>query len=93
MLSLRELLREGPEARLREVMRTDPIFVRVDTDQEVVAQEVARYNLVAIPVVDEESRLVGIISVDQVIDIIEEEATEDLLKLAGTALDIPSISK
>jgi magnesium transporter len=60
---------------------------RVDTDQEEVARMVASYNLLAIPVVDEEHKLVGIITVDDVIDVIKDEATEDIYRLAGMAGD------
>ena len=59
----------------------------MDTDQEEVAREVADYNLLAIPVVDEENKLVGIITVDDVIDVIKDEATEDIYRLAGVAAD------
>jgi magnesium transporter len=68
-------------------MTTDLIVARVETDQEEVAQHVANYNLLAIPVVDESSKLVGIITVDDVIDIIKDEATEDIYRLAGVSGD------
>jgi magnesium transporter len=68
-------------------MTTDLTSARVDTDQEEAARQVASYNLLAIPVVDEENKLVGIITVDDVIDVIKDEATEDLYRLAGVADD------
>ena len=68
-------------------MTTDIISVRADTDQEDVAQQVASYNLLAIPVVDEENKLVGVITVDDVIDVIKDEATEDVYRLAGVGGD------
>jgi magnesium transporter len=68
-------------------MTTDLISVRTDTDQEEVARQVASYNLLAIPVVDEENKLVGIITVDDVIDVIKDEATEDIYRLAGVSTD------
>jgi magnesium transporter len=68
-------------------MTTDVISVRVDMDQEEVARQVASYNLLAIPVVDEENKLVGVITVDDVIDVIKDEATEDVYRLAGLAGD------
>ena len=68
-------------------MTTDLISVRVDTDQEEVARQVASYNLLGIPVVDEENKLVGVITVDDVIDVIKDEATEDVYRLAGVAGD------
>ena len=68
-------------------MTTDLISARVDMDQEEVARQVASYNLLAIPVVDEENKLVGVITVDDVIDVIKDEATEDVYRLAGLASD------
>jgi magnesium transporter len=85
--SLRRLLLVSPETPLRRIMTSDLISARVDTDQEEVARQVAAYNLLAIPVVDEENKLVGIITVDDVIDVIKDEATEDIYRLAGVAGD------
>jgi magnesium transporter len=68
-------------------MTTDLISVRADMDQEEVARLVASYNLLAIPVVDEENKLVGVITVDDVIDVIKDEATEDVYRLAGVTGD------
>jgi magnesium transporter len=68
-------------------MTADLIGARVDMDQEEVARLVAAYNLLAIPVVDEENKLVGIITVDDVIDVIKDEATEDIYRLAGVSGD------
>jgi magnesium transporter len=68
-------------------MTPDPISARVDMDQEEVARLVASYNLLAIPVVDEANKLVGVITVDDVIDVIKDEATEDLYRLAGVSSD------
>lgn len=85
--SLRRLLLVSPETPLKRIMTADVISVRVDTDQEEVARQVASYNLLAVPVVDEENKLVGVITVDDVIDVIKDEATEDLLRLAGVSGD------
>jgi magnesium transporter len=85
--SLRRLLLVSPETPLKRIMTPDVISVRVDTDQEEAAQQVASYNLLAIPVVDEESKLVGVITVDDVIDVIKDEATEDIYRLAGVTSD------
>jgi magnesium transporter len=85
--SLRRLLLVSPETPLKRIMTPEVISVRVDTDQEEVARLVASYNLLAVPVVDEESKLVGVITVDDVIDVIKDEATEDLYRLAGVAGD------
>ncbi len=83
VVSLRRLLLVRPDTPLKHVMSTDLISVRDDTDQEEVARHVASYNLLAIPVVDEENKLVGIITVDDVIDVIKDEATEDIYRLGG----------
>src|SRR5919108_200984 len=85
--SLRRLLLVPPTTPLKRIMTTDLISVRADTDQEEVARLVASYNLLAIPVVDEENKLVGVITVDDVIDVIKDEATEDVYRLAGVAGD------
>jgi magnesium transporter len=85
--SLRRLLLVSPETPLKRIMTTDLISARVDMDQEEVAQQVASYNLLAIPVVDEENKLVGVITVDDIIDVIKDEATEDIYRLAGVAGD------
>ena len=87
VVSLRRLLLVSPETPLKRIMTADVMSVRVETDQEEVARMVASYNLLAIPVVDEENKLVGIITVDDVIDVIKDEATEDLYRLAGVAGD------
>ena len=85
--SLRRLLLVSPETPLKRIMTADLISARVDMDQEEVARQVASYNLLAIPVVDEENKLVGIITVDDVIDVIKDEATEDIYRLAGVSGD------
>ena len=87
VVSLRRLLLVSPDTPLKRIMTTDLISVRADTDQEEVARLVASYNLLAIPVVDEENKLVGVITVDDVIDVIKDEATEDVYRLAGVAGD------
>ncbi len=85
--SLRRLLLVSPETPLKRIMTTDLISARVDMDQEEVARQVASYNLLAIPVADEENKLVGVITVDDIIDVIKDEATEDIYRLAGVAGD------
>ena len=87
VVSLRRLLVVSPETPLKRIMTTDLISAQVDVDQEEVARQVASYNLLAIPVTDEENKLVGIITVDDVIDVIKDEATEDIYRLAGVAGD------
>jgi magnesium transporter len=85
--SLRRLLLVSPETPLKRIMTPDVISVRFDTDQEEAARLVASYNLLAIPVVDEENKLVGVITVDDVIDVLKDEATEDIYRLAGVTAD------
>jgi magnesium transporter len=85
--SLRRLLLVSPETPLKRIMTPDVISVRADTDQEEAARQVASYNLLAIPVVDEENKLVGVVTVDDVIDVIKDEATEDIYRLAGVSGD------
>jgi magnesium transporter len=83
--SLRQLLLVPPTTPLKKIMSTDVISVRTDTDQEEVARVVERYNLLGVPVVDEEHKLVGIVTVDDVLDVIREEATEDIYALSGVS--------
>ena len=87
VLSLRQLLMMPATKKLKDVMNTHAVFVRTDTDQEDVARMVSRYNILAVPVVDNTNKLVGIITVDDVIDVLREEATEDMLRMAGAGDD------
>jgi magnesium transporter len=83
VISLRQLVVVSPNTPLKEFMATDVISVQTSVDQEEVAKIVARYDILAVPVVDENRHLVGIVTVDDVIDIFRQEATEDILKMAG----------
>ena len=83
IVSLRDLVVAAPDTTLAEIMTRDVVFVHTDTDQEEVARTIQRYDIVALPVVDSEERLVGVVTVDDVIDIIEREATEDIYALGG----------
>ena len=87
VLSLRELLMHQPYRRLKNIMNPKVIAVSTDTDQEEVAHIVSQYNFLAVPVVDSSYKLVGIITVDDIIDVIREEATEDFLQMAGAGKD------
>lgn len=87
VVSLRQLLTVPPSTPLKKIMSADLISVTTDTDQEEVARQVALYDLLAIPVVDNQNKLVGMITVDDIIDVIQEEATEDILHLAGVNTD------
>jgi magnesium transporter len=84
VVSLRALVLAEPHETLGEIMETDVMKVTADTDQEEVARLLARYNLLALPVVDENNRMLGIVTVDDVVDVLEEEATEDFQRLGGS---------
>ncbi len=83
MLSLRDLVTSQPEEPIGDIMTRDVVFVHTDTDQEEVARLIQRYDFLAVPVVDREHRLVGIVTVDDVIDILQQETTEDIYALGG----------
>jgi len=85
--SLRALATTPSDTLLKNIMVKRVHSVRPDTDQEEVAQIVARYNYLAVPVLDEDDHLLGIVTVDDVVDVIREEATEDFLQMAGAGKD------
>ncbi|MFH7321286.1 magnesium transporter [Desulfurivibrio sp. D14AmB] len=87
ILSLRELLLHPPYRQLKNVMNPNVITVSTTTPQAEVAHIVSQYNFLAVPVVDSSYKLVGIVTVDDVIDVIREEATEDFLRMAGAGKD------
>jgi len=90
VVSLRQLVMAQPEARLEEIMEPEVISVRVGADQEECARLMSRYDLLALPVVDVENRLLGVVTVDDVVDVLVEEATEDIQRLGGAEpLDRP----
>jgi magnesium transporter len=90
VVSFRDLFAARPEHRVRDVMHTDVISVPADLDQEAVANVIAESNLMAVPVLDAEGHIQGIVTVDDIVDVVREEATEDIQKLGGTqALDAP----
>ena len=82
-VTAKTLLLSDDEMIIADIMDTSIIFAHTDEDKEVVAKEMSKYDLLALPVVDRENRLVGIITVDDAIDVIEEEATEDIEKMAA----------
>jgi magnesium transporter len=83
IVSLRDLVLHSPEETLVQFMTRDVIYAKTDMDQEEIARLIQRYDFLALPVVDRELRLVGIVTVDDVIDILEREATEDIYALGG----------
>ena len=87
IVSLRDLVLSSPDISLEEIMTKDIVSVNTIDDQEEVARVIQRYDLLAVPVVDNEQRLVGVVTVDDVIDILEEEATEDIYALGGVQAD------
>jgi len=93
VISLRTLAITHPETLLSDIMIKSVHMVRAETDQEDVAQLVAQYNYLAVPVVDGDTRLLGIVTVDDVVDVIREEATEDFLQMAGAGKDREILNK
>ncbi|MBC7221006.1 magnesium transporter [Candidatus Bipolaricaulota bacterium] len=98
VLSLRDLVLARPDTPLRAIMKSDAVALPVTMDKEEVAHVFDKYNFLALPVVDEGRKLLGIVTIDDVIDVIREEATEDALKLGGIPagedhpLDPPQVS-
>lgn len=83
VITLRDLILARPDTQLGELVERDFVAVQVDEDQEFAAQQLARYDLIAIPVVDAENRLVGIITHDDVLDVLQEAASEDAYRLSA----------
>lgn len=81
---LRALILSQPDSTIEEIMTTDIVAAPVTADQEELAEMVARYDYFAIPIVDDENRLLGVVTVDDVVDIFEEEVTEDIQRLGGS---------
>ncbi len=90
VVSLRDLVVAKPGTLIKGVMDEDPISVRVDADQEKAARLMQRYDLLALPVVDETNKLVGMITYDDLLDVLEDEATEDIYRLGGVPKEKPS---
>jgi len=84
---LRRMVTARPAALLGDIMSTDVISVLVDTDQEEVADIVDKYDFLAIPVVDANGHLMGVVTVDDILGVIEDEATEDIYKMAGSSIE------
>jgi len=88
VLSLRQLIISEPSARVQDMMSPDIVSIRTDTDQEEVARIMADYDFSVLPVLDDDDRLVGIVTVDDVLDVVTEEATEDIHRLGAAPIDI-----
>jgi len=90
VVSFRDLLTAPPDSRVREIMRTDVVTVPEEMDQEAVSRLFAEHDFLAMPVVDQVGHMKGIVTVDDIVDVVQEEATEDIQKLGGMqALDAP----
>ena len=87
IISLRALTTTSSTTTLKDIMIKNVHSIRPETDQEEVARIVAQYNFLAVPVLDSDSKLLGIVTVDDVVDVIREEATEDFLRMAGAGKD------
>ncbi len=87
VISLRDLVTTPSSTKLKDIMTRNVQYVRAETDQEEVAKIVSHYNLLAVPVVDSNDEILGIVTVDDVVDVIREEATEDFLQMAGAGKD------
>lgn len=88
--SLRALLTHPPSTTLEDLVTTELISVAPETDQEEVARVVSRYDLLAIPVLDPDRRMLGIITIDDIVDVIKEEAAEDMMLMAGVGDNLTS---
>lgn len=93
VVSFRELLTAPPEKKVRDVMRTELVTVAEDKDQEALSRLFGKHDLMAIPVVDADGRLKGIVTVDDIVDVVQQEATEDIHRFGGMeALDAPYLT-
>ncbi|MFY2560401.1 magnesium transporter [Corallococcus terminator] len=90
VVSLRQLFQAAPGKTVRDIMRTEPVTVKEDAHQEGVSRLFAEHGLSAIPVVDAQGRMKGIVTVDDIVSVVQEEATKDIQKVGGMeALDAP----
>ena len=86
-VSLRDLVMAELDAPITQVMRRKPVFVNAEDDQEAVAQKIGKYNLLAVPVLEKDGNVVGFVTVDDVIDVLVEEQTEDIMRMAAVGSD------
>jgi magnesium transporter len=87
IVSLKDIIKARNNVRIKELIISDFVYVKAETDQEEVAKLISQYNLTSIPVVDDNMQLLGRITFDDVIDVMEEENTEDILKISGVSED------
>jgi magnesium transporter len=87
IISIKNIIKARPDTKIADIVNRDFVYVKAGLDQEEVAKLISQYNLASIPVVDDDMRLLGRITVDDIIDVMEEENTEDILKIAGVSED------
>jgi len=87
IVSIKDIIKARSEVKVRDLIQPDPVYVKADLDQEEVAKLISQYNLTSIPVVDDHMKLLGRITVDDIIDVMEAENTEDILKISGVSED------
>jgi magnesium transporter len=87
IVSIKNVIKAHADAKIKDIYTPEPVFVKADLDQEEVAKLISQYNLTAIPVVDDNMKLLGRITVDDIIDVMEQESTEDMLKMSGVSED------
>lgn len=87
IISLKDIIKAKVNTPIEDLVKPDAVYVYTNTDQEEVAKLIAQYNITSIPVLDEENKLLGRVTFDDVIDVLEEENTEDILKISGVSED------
>ncbi|MDB5117872.1 MAG: Magnesium transporter MgtE [Mucilaginibacter sp.] len=87
IVSIKNIIKAHADVKIKDLLKAEPVYVRADLDQEEVAKLISQYNLTAIPVVDDNMKLLGRITVDDIIDVMEQESTEDMLKISGVSED------
>jgi magnesium transporter len=87
IVSIKNVIKAHADVKIKAIYQADPVFVKADLDQEEVAKLISQYNLTTIPVVDDNMKLLGRITVDDIIDVMEQESTEDMLKISGVSED------
>ncbi len=87
VVSIKNIIKAHADVKIKNLLKADPVYVKADLDQEEVAKLISQYNLTTIPVVDDDMKLLGRITVDDIIDVMEEESTEDILKISGVSED------
>lgn len=87
ILSIKDIIKAKKQVTVQELVNTEFVYVKADLDQEEVAKLISQYNLTSIPVVNDRMKLLGRITVDDIIDVMEEENTEDILKISGVSED------